>query len=204
MPQLDKVTFLTQFTYLVVTFFGFYLFLIKHFLPNLSTLLKIRQERLKIQDNSNLNSSINLVGQESSLLVSHENLFQKAQQCSRSSIQNALQSTQVWQHQHNVELRTGTLGPVHKAYLTTLSSHLRAQQVLQYVQLKTVLTPVSQTKANFHVPAGLLKQKRLSQSLLAHLDARNLDKSVKISEADRKTGTQKPFVLVQGPLPRKA
>ena len=48
MPQLDKLTFLTQFTYLIIFYFGFYLLLVKHFLPRLARLIKIRQAKIAL------------------------------------------------------------------------------------------------------------------------------------------------------------
>jgi len=42
MPQLDKVTFLSQFFWLCIAFSGLYLILVKTFLPYLSRILKVR------------------------------------------------------------------------------------------------------------------------------------------------------------------
>ena len=46
MPQLDKVSFLSQFFWLCVFFFGFYIFQLKFFLPEMSRILKFRKKRL--------------------------------------------------------------------------------------------------------------------------------------------------------------
>jgi hypothetical protein len=43
MPQLDKVTFLSQFFWLCVVFFSLYLVLVKLFLPSLARIVKVRQ-----------------------------------------------------------------------------------------------------------------------------------------------------------------
>jgi hypothetical protein len=48
MPQLDKVTFLTQFFWLCIFYFGFYLLLVKHFLPRMARLLKLRQAKMSL------------------------------------------------------------------------------------------------------------------------------------------------------------
>jgi len=48
MPQLDKVTFLSQFMWLCIFFFGFYLTLVKHFLPKISRLLKVRHRKMNV------------------------------------------------------------------------------------------------------------------------------------------------------------
>jgi F0F1-type ATP synthase membrane subunit b/b' len=47
MPQFDKLTFFNQVFWVVFIFFGFYIVLLKFFLPQLSSVLKIRQKKLK-------------------------------------------------------------------------------------------------------------------------------------------------------------
>lgn len=46
MPQLDKVTFLSQFFWLCVFFLGFYYVLLKYYLPKLSRILSVRQKKM--------------------------------------------------------------------------------------------------------------------------------------------------------------
>ena len=46
MPQLDKVTFLSQFFWLCAFFLGFYLAVLKNFLPKMSRVLKYRKKKL--------------------------------------------------------------------------------------------------------------------------------------------------------------
>lgn len=46
MPQLDKVTFLSQFFWLCAFFLGFYLLVLKNFLPKMSRVLKYRKKKL--------------------------------------------------------------------------------------------------------------------------------------------------------------
>ena len=45
MPQLDQVTFFSQFFWLCVFFFGFYFAICKHFLPQMSRILKFRRKK---------------------------------------------------------------------------------------------------------------------------------------------------------------
>lgn len=50
MPQLDTVTFMSQFFWLCFFFFGFYLCLVQFILPKMARILKFRQQKiLKIQ-----------------------------------------------------------------------------------------------------------------------------------------------------------
>jgi len=50
MPQLDKVTFLSQFFWLTFFFLGFYLLLAKTFLPKMSRIMKVRNRYLGSQE----------------------------------------------------------------------------------------------------------------------------------------------------------
>ncbi len=63
MPQLDKVTFLSQFFWLCAFFLGFYLILLKNFLPKMSRVLKYRKKRLghSHQGVGNMHQENNLV-----------------------------------------------------------------------------------------------------------------------------------------------
>lgn len=46
MPQLDKVTFLSQFFWLSFFYLGFYFFILKFFLPRMSRILKLRKKKM--------------------------------------------------------------------------------------------------------------------------------------------------------------
>ena len=48
MPQLDQVTFLSQFFWLCVFFFGFYFVICKHFLPKMGRILKFRKKKMNL------------------------------------------------------------------------------------------------------------------------------------------------------------
>ena len=53
MPQLDTVTFMSQYFWLCFFFLGFYFSLVQYFLPKMARILKFRQEKMtKIQAQS--------------------------------------------------------------------------------------------------------------------------------------------------------
>lgn len=53
MPQLDIVSYMSQFFWLWFFFLGFYLALVQHFLPKMARILKFRQKKMaSIQDQS--------------------------------------------------------------------------------------------------------------------------------------------------------
>ena len=48
MPQLDQVTFISQFFWLCLFFFGFYFVVCKHFLPEMGRILKFRKKKMNL------------------------------------------------------------------------------------------------------------------------------------------------------------
>jgi hypothetical protein len=58
MPQLDKVTFLSQFFWLCIVFVSLYLILVKNFLPKLARIVKVRQA-LVLENNQLVQARLN-------------------------------------------------------------------------------------------------------------------------------------------------
>lgn len=59
MPQLDQVTFLTQFFWVTIFFFAFYLISVQKFLPKIASSLKIRQKYGSQLEMDNINYTSN-------------------------------------------------------------------------------------------------------------------------------------------------
>nr|YP_009733023.1 ATP synthase protein [Jaagichlorella roystonensis]QHU78319.1 ATP synthase protein [Jaagichlorella roystonensis] len=76
MPQLDKVTFLSQFFWLLVFFFGFYIFQLKYFLPEMSRILKFRKKTLNRSSAFTLQEENSKVRNSASTVL--ENLFKNS------------------------------------------------------------------------------------------------------------------------------
>lgn len=76
MPQLDKVTFLSQFFWLLVFFFGFYIFQLKYFLPEMSRILKFRKKTLNRSSAFTLQEENSKVRNSASTVL--ENLFRNS------------------------------------------------------------------------------------------------------------------------------
>lgn len=68
MPQLDIVSYFYQFNWLLLTFFVFYIFLLKNFLPAVAKALKTRTKKL-IKDK---NDVFNIEEKEKQALLSYE------------------------------------------------------------------------------------------------------------------------------------
>ena len=76
MPQLDKVTFLSQFFWLLVFFFSFYILQLKYFLPEMSRILKYRKKTLNRSSAFTLQEENSKVRNSASTVL--ENLFKNS------------------------------------------------------------------------------------------------------------------------------
>lgn len=76
MPQLDKVTFLSQYFWLLIFFFGFYIFQLKFFLPEMSRILKFRKKTLNRSSAFTLQEENSKVRNSASTVL--ENLFKNS------------------------------------------------------------------------------------------------------------------------------
>lgn len=83
MPQLDKVTFFSQYFWLCVFFFGFYIFQLKFFLPEMSRILKFRKKRLSESSTVTLQGENDKV--RNSTETALENLFKNLRNVFRNS-----------------------------------------------------------------------------------------------------------------------
>ena len=92
MPQLDKVTFLSQFFWLCAFFLGFYLVVLKNFLPKMSRVLKYRKKRLGQSGQGAGN-----MHQENTLVRSSANkVLQSGFKNSKDLFQHNSQRTEKW------------------------------------------------------------------------------------------------------------
>ena len=98
MPQLDKVTFLSQFFWLCFFYIGFYFLILKFFLPKMSLILKLRKNKLAgSQDNVN-----SLKQENQKIRANYETLFTTALVTSKTAFNNNFARIEKWLHE-NVE-----------------------------------------------------------------------------------------------------
>lgn len=90
MPQLDKVTFFSQFFWLSVFFIIFYIAQCKLFLPRISRILKLRIKKMSLSND--------LVGQ-SEKAGQGDTVLSKGISLSRSTLNQNFQNTQAWVQQ---------------------------------------------------------------------------------------------------------
>jgi hypothetical protein len=92
MPQLDKVTFLSQYFWLVVIFFGFYLIVLKSFLPKMSRILKYRKEKL----NASQQSMVETEQEKKKVSISYETLMKQGLNTSLAVLQKSSRESKNW------------------------------------------------------------------------------------------------------------
>lgn len=126
MPQLDKVTFFSQFFWLTIFYIGFYLVLVKHFLPKLSRILKVRQKKIShSQEGSGA-----LLEEKGKVCNSLNGLIERGIGRSRSLFQENLEKTQAWlSHVVNDTNRT-TLRPANQSYIASLGEKAISQSLV--------------------------------------------------------------------------
>ena len=139
MPQLDKLTFLSQFFWLCIAYLGFYLILVKHFLPRIHRILKIRSLKM----NSATGSALLEMKQEND--GGHQlrdSFVTDALKESRHFFNETYQNTQVWLSKVLDDINKNQLQEMNSAYLHSISD-LSVSQNLLLNNLKTVIAPYS-------------------------------------------------------------
>ena len=94
MPQLDKVTFLSQFFWLCFFYIGFYFLVLKFFLPKMSRILKLRKNKLS----SSQQGVTNLQQENDTIRNSYETLLANGVNTSRTAFSDNFQRTEKWLH----------------------------------------------------------------------------------------------------------
>nr|YP_008802542.1 ATP synthase F0 subunit 8 [Monomastix sp. OKE-1]AGZ90195.1 ATP synthase F0 subunit 8 [Monomastix sp. OKE-1] len=141
MPQLDQLTFFSQFFWLCFFYLGFYLVLVKYFLPKMSKILKVR--------NMKMNSGN--AGQTDFLLMKEENekvkkmrdeALSEAFKESKHFLNESYQKTSSWVSKILQDINKKKLQKMNKTYIHSVQN-LSFAQTLTLHNLKTVIAPSS-------------------------------------------------------------
>lgn len=128
MPQLDKVTFLSQFFWLCVLFLGFYIISMKHFLPQMSRILKYRKKRL----NQSHQGTDTMQEENSKVRYSTDRLLENGLRASKEIFKENLQRTENWlseyaSHTNQTELKDTNYNYLHSLGESCLSQNISLQ-----------------------------------------------------------------------------
>ena len=129
MPQLDKVTFFSQFFWLCFFYLGFYILMYKYFLPKMSRILKLRKKKM----NTSQVSLINLVQENESVRNNFNLIIIKALQTSRKMFHENILRTTNWLHEIVKNTNQTHYQNINKAYIqsvgdTSLTENLSISQ----------------------------------------------------------------------------
>nr|YP_007890644.1 ATP synthase F0 subunit 8 [Jakoba bahamiensis]AGH24138.1 ATP synthase F0 subunit 8 [Jakoba bahamiensis] len=116
MPQLDKVTYLSQFFWLVFFFFSFYLILLKTMLPKIVTILKIRKKKI----DSIFSEIHSYKKEESNILSNYDSLLKVSFSKSKSSIDTAATEGNNWVNSNLDTLNKKSFSNANQQYLTSI------------------------------------------------------------------------------------
>lgn len=153
MPQLDIMSFFPQFFWLCIFYFGFYLSLVKYFLPKMSRILKIRQLKM----NTGVSKGVQEMKEEHLNLQQNRDLFLlQALKESRQLFQESSQNTQVWLHKVLQDINKNQGQDMNKAYLQSISDLTISQGLIQN-NFKTILAPVSYKASGFNITSDSAK-----------------------------------------------
>jgi F-type H+-transporting ATPase subunit b len=126
MPQLDKVTFFSQFLWLVIIYVGFYLLILKSFLPKLGRILKVRQKKIFLsQQGSNV-----LLEEREKVGGSLNTLIEQGASTSKRMFQDNLHTTRLWLDQVVKDANQTTLRQANEAYVASLGERTISQNLV--------------------------------------------------------------------------
>ncbi len=94
MPQLDKVTFLSQFFWLCFFYINFYFLILKFFLPKMSLILKLRKNKLT----GSQNNVSNLQQENQKIRTTYDTLFTTALTASKTAFNENFKRVEKWLH----------------------------------------------------------------------------------------------------------
>ena len=167
MPQLDKVTFLSQFFWLCFFYIGFYFLVLKFFLPKMSRVLKLRKNKL-----SSSQQGVTTLQQENDKIRnSYERVLANGLNTSRTAFNDNFQRTEKWLHTMVENTNKTHYQSMNKAYVYSVGEASLSQNF--------ALSQVSaELPEKIYFPILLEKIKSLSkQSNLSKLSQKNNEMS---------------------------
>ena len=128
MPQLDQVTFLSQFFWLCVFFFGFYFVICKHFLPKMGRTLKFRKRKMNLSA-----EGVQSMQQENEKVrASSKTVIETGLNAGGSFLLSHLQRIESWLNNRVVETNKKQLSSTNTLYVEWIGDNsIRQQLALQ-------------------------------------------------------------------------
>lgn len=117
MPQLDKVSFFSQYLWLVIFFLTFYFFVLKIALPTIVTIFKVRKRKIQLM----AAEVIYLKKEESSILSNYDAVLIDSFNTSRDIFNSVIMASNNWIHDSSRQINKTELLDVNERYLQTIN-----------------------------------------------------------------------------------
>ena len=117
MPQLDKVTFFSQYFWLVIFFLSFYFFVLKVVLPTIVTIIKVRKKKLEAM----ASEVADLKKEESTILSNYDAVLIESFNSSREMFNHVVTSSNVWLENSSRTINKTAFLNINSQYLSTIN-----------------------------------------------------------------------------------
>jgi hypothetical protein len=128
MPQLDKVTFLSQFFWLCFFYLGFYYIILKFYLPKISRILALRRKKMGFSQEG----MISLQQENQKVRENYEVLLSKALVTSKNLFNNFFSRTANWLDNNATAISKNHYQNVNASYIQSLGETSLSQNLLFY------------------------------------------------------------------------
>ena len=128
MPQLDKVTFLSQFFWLCFFYLGFYYLILKFYLPKISRILSLRKKKMGFSQEG----MISLQQENQKVRENYQLLFSKALMTSRNLFNNFFSRTTNWLNNNATTINKKHYQGVNQSFVQSLGETSLSQNLLYY------------------------------------------------------------------------
>lgn len=126
MPQLDKITFLSQFFWLSFFYLGFYFLIYKYFLPKMSRVLKFRKRKMNTSQ-----EGVTHMGQESDKVGnSYQTLLSTGLTTCKSAFNQNFKGAEDWLNNTVSEANQTRLKNTNQTYISSLGERSISQRLV--------------------------------------------------------------------------
>lgn len=126
MPQLDKVTFLSQFFWLCFFFLGFFYVVSKYYLPQIGRILALRKQKMASGE------GLSPLQENQQVRENSELLFSNALVTSKSLLKSLFSRTTVWLDTHTTLINESHFHDANASYVHSLGETSLSQNLLFY------------------------------------------------------------------------
>jgi F0F1-type ATP synthase membrane subunit b/b' len=165
MPQLDKVSYFSQFFWLCFFYLGFYILLVKFFLPKIRRILKVREKKAAYASGT----TDSMYEKESfDVHLQTQKYLLEGMKNSRDSLQSSFESTSLWVAQVTKATNAQHFQEVNTQYGQQMKQ-MTHSLVTTLHDLKTILPPTAHTQCGFQKSGEQKRQKFFNARVLSSL-----------------------------------